>query len=48
MTVKYIEKKGTNQVWVDQKIDSPDPWVHGASIIFDSRMDQFSNLGKSD
>ena len=33
---------------MEQKIDSPDPRVHGAQIIFDSRFDQFSSIGKED
>lgn len=33
---------------VDHKIDSPDPRVHGASVIFDSRMDKFSSFNGED
>ena len=37
--VRFIQSGKEEQIRVDQKIDAPDPRVHGATIIFDSRMD---------
>jgi hypothetical protein len=42
-TISYQTGSGFERVEVDQKLaDTPDPRIHGAKIIFDSRLDSFS------
>jgi hypothetical protein len=42
-TISYQTGSGYERVEVDQKLaDTPDPRIHGAKIIFDSRLDSFS------
>lgn len=39
--------KGFERMEIDQQVkDAPDPRIHGAKIVFDSRLDEFSGLTK--
>ena len=40
--IKYRQLDTGSQIAIEQKIDAPDPWVHGAKIIFDSRLDNLN------